>query len=200
MDPKFPFDLRIEGELDAAEKEKLLDFLKENKLGIRAEEIEPQLDAGRILIPRISEYVGVVLVQMLHAAHLSFELSPTPADEMSTFHSSEAPKFQSYNTHHPHQAESIPVVRSIQELGDRQKHPFTPIDNITAAAILRTSSVEARDSIEYQELLDNLQREIRFKAYRKGASAVVEFGIQLNPLGPPGFYRVTAFGTAIRFL
>src|SRR5437764_1503439 len=61
----FPFSLMIEGTLRPEEREKLIDLISREKFGIREVDLEPQLESGRILIPRISEYAGVLLVQAL---------------------------------------------------------------------------------------------------------------------------------------
>ena len=58
--------------------------------------------------------------------------------------------------------------------------------------------VEAVHSMEYQELLERLQREIKYKAFRKGAVGVVGFSIQLTALSTPTHYRVLAMGTAVK--
>ncbi|OFZ70214.1 MAG: hypothetical protein A3K03_05995 [Bdellovibrionales bacterium RIFOXYD1_FULL_44_7] len=60
--------------------------------------------------------------------------------------------------------------------------------------------VEAESSSEYQEVLEGLKREMKYKAYRKGADAVVNFSISLTLLSVPSRYRLTAMGSAVKLV
>ena len=77
------------------------------------------------------------------------------------------------------------------------KH-FTVLDVVTASATLSTEVVEAESSAEYNELVEALQRELRYKAFRKGANAVVNFSIKLTGLSLPTHYRLMAAGSAVK--
>ena len=59
-------------------------------------------------------------------------------------------------------------------------------------------AIVAEHSTEYQRVLDNLQRELKYKAHRKGATGIVSFTIQTVPLTLPSQYRILVVGTAIR--
>jgi len=73
----FPFTLRIDGRLTPQEAEKLIDVMNRENMGFREVDLEPQLAEGKILIPRISEYAGIVLIQALRGiqAKISFGAS-----------------------------------------------------------------------------------------------------------------------------
>jgi hypothetical protein len=43
-----------------------------------------------------------------------------------------------------------------------------------------------------------LQRELKFKAFRKGATSIVSFSVQLQQLHMPMYYRVLVIGSAVR--
>jgi len=66
------------------------------------------------------------------------------------------------------------------------------------SAALSVQSVEAARSTEYQDMLDALGRELRYKAWRKGASAVLNFSVQLDLLTLPSRYRMLVTGSAVR--
>ena len=60
---------------------------------------------------------------------------------------------------------------------------------------------EALESIGVEEAFSNgylFQIEMTYKAYRKGANAVIHFAIHLTQLTIPTYYRVVAMGTAVR--
>ena len=74
--PSIPFSLMITGTFPDTDKEKLLEILSKNSFGIRGADLEPQFEAGKVLIPRISEYAGVMIVQALRDAPLEMTLAP----------------------------------------------------------------------------------------------------------------------------
>jgi uncharacterized protein YbjQ (UPF0145 family) len=60
------------------------------------------------------------------------------------------------------------------------------------------SLLQAESPPEYQMLLGALQCELKFKAYRKGATAIVSFSVQLQQLHMPTYYRVLVTGAAVK--
>ena len=94
-----------------------------------------------------------------------------------------------------HPAEMLPMT-SQESIAQIPRHAV--IDTVIASATLRSRVVETEESAEYQKLIENLQRELRYKAYRKGATAVIQFKIELTSLTMPSHYRVLATGVAIR--
>ena len=68
-----------------------------------------------------------------------------------------------------HPAEKIPVLTEAPSINDDffKESP----DLISASEILFTHDLETERSTAFQELLDSLQRELKYKAYRKGAKA-----------------------------
>lgn len=202
----FPFSLQIEGELTAQEKEKLLDLLARENMGIREVDLEPQFAAGRLLIPRISEYAGVLLVQALRGTTAKMRLGPSDRifSTADTHSSSDDPVYLSGESHggtevqhteSSHPAESLIVTPQNQLPGLAR---YTVIGVITASANLDCDAVEADRSPEYQEMVENLEREIRYKAYRKGATAVIGFTLTLTQLASKTQYRLQALGSAIK--
>ena len=196
----YPFSLFVTGELTAQEKEKLLDILSRENMGIREVDLEPQFQSNRVLIPRISEYAGIMIVQCLRGARAEIKLGPSDPDSAEESQTSQS-TVQSHATldtqeiNHP--AETLPLTNdsALPELPR-----FSVLGVITASAALKTTVVEAERSAEYQEILEALQRELRYKAYRKGAAAIVNFSVTLNRLTLPTGYRLSVMGTAVQTL
>jgi hypothetical protein len=207
----FPFSLLIEGKLAPYEKARLLDIISREKMGFREVDLEHQFSENRILLPRISEYAGVLIVQALRSTKARMRLGPselifsTQASDNDVLLKDEE---DSETLAHPsvskstvdsddlaHPAEALPI--SLQAFLPSLDE-FSVIDTLSASASLRTQAVEAESSVEYQELLENLQRELKYKAYRRGATAILNFQLQLHPLSQSSHYRMQAMGTAVK--
>lgn len=208
----FSFSLMIEGPLKPEEREKLLDVLSRENLGIREVDLEPQFESGRVLIPRISEYAGILLVQALRNARASMRLGPS--ERIFATESTRDEGLDGSIGASSADAKTLAIMSSPASLTD-PSHPAEAIaistapsmpnillpvviDTVTASATLTGRTVEMEESGEYQQVLDNLQRELKFKAFRKGAEAIVGFKIQLTPLHVPTQYRLLLSGVAIR--
>jgi hypothetical protein len=198
----YPFSVLIDGPLRPEEREKLTDLLEREGVGISAKDLEPQFEGGKVLIPRISEYLGVMLVQALRGASVLIRLGPsdqlfataeTRADDDELGFSGGSTGHSSAEVEHP--AERIPVTAENVLPG---LPSFVVIDGLMASAALRTDVADAEGSSEYQELLDALRRELKYKAFRKGASAVVNFTVRMDTLTLPSHYRVLVMGSAVR--
>ncbi len=196
----FPFTLKVTGRLEPDERARFSDLITRENLGIREVDLEPQFEAGRILVPRVSEYAAVMLVQAIRGASVEIELGPsddaegvwnTPysASEVSGSH-------HALPDSHDNPAESLPVTSDslLPDLG-----PYVVVDAVTASASLSSNAVEAEHSREYQELLEALQRELKYKAFRRGANAILCFQVTLTPLTLPSRYRLTVIGSAVKF-
>jgi len=202
-----PFSLLIAGRLTAHEREKLLDIINRENMGFREVDLEPQFEAGRILLPRISEYAGVVVIQALRGANVTmrfdladriFATEDTGSDVNAPLEPgiaiTETGTADLYSeTEHP--AERLPLSQLGRIPGLEE---YSIIDAITASATLRSAMVEATSSSEYVEIVDALKREVRYKAWRKGATAVLDFKVTLTPLSLHTHYRLTATGSAVK--
>ncbi|MCM2323012.1 MAG: hypothetical protein NDJ90_07090 [Oligoflexia bacterium] len=198
----YPFSLLIEGPLDVYEKDKLLDLLARENMGIRDIDLEPQLSAGRILIPRISEYAGILLIQALRGTTARMRLAPSDEIFATDETREERPSVEAASREeiltpsgHMHPAEQIRITPSagLPDLKD-----YTVIDVLTASASLRSETVEAERSNQYQEVLESLQRELRYKAHRRGATAILNYKAELKSLDLPTRYRLTLTGDAVK--
>ena len=205
-----PFSVLIEGTLLPQDQEKLLDVISRENMGIRELDLEPQLAQGRVLIPRISEYAAIVLVQALRGIQakirmgLSDEIfiSSDTRETLSTqtIQDEQQAKIAQKNESRSQFLESMSSAEQIpvsSEIISPEYDSYRLIDNVIATAILKTQAVEVEKSPEYQSMIDTLKRELQYKAYRKGASVIVHFKIQLNLLSSPTQYRLTAMGSAM---
>ncbi|MGK5084108.1 hypothetical protein WDW37_12495 [Bdellovibrionota bacterium FG-1] len=199
----FPFSLLITGRLAPHERERLTDLISRENIGIREIDLEPQFEAGKILIPRISEYAGVMIVGALRSTQARMRLGPSDtiyATEDTQDASPEPRDYteletQSNSSDSQHPAENIAITTASQLSGFEQHRT---IDLVLASAVLKSHAVEALNSPEYTTLLEALTRELKYKAYRRGADAIVAFNIQLTQLQSPSDYRVVAAGTLIK--
>ena len=177
-------------------------------MGIREVDLEPQFEGGRILIPRISEYAGVILVQALRAADVEMTLGPsdqifsTPEtlqdrDDSLRAYETSVVSSDELTEELAHPAEDLPVTSgpTLPNVGK-----IRVIDVIMVSATLKTQIVQAERSTQYQEVLEALQREMKYKAHRKGATGIVHFTISLTHLSLPTHYRLQLTGTAIAAL
>lgn len=201
---EFPFSLKIIGELTPAEQEKLTDLLGRENMGIRAIDLEPQFAAGRVLIPRISEFAGVLIAQALRAARVEIILAPSDSvfatedtaspDQPGSYAKRTTAESKVFGAgSHPAEDIAITTLSVLPEIPH-----YVVIDVVTASAALKTTAVEAEGSTEYLELMDKLKQELRYKAYRKGATAILNFEISLTPLSGPSHYRLSALGSAVK--
>ncbi len=198
----FPFSLLIEGKFGDYERAKFLDVFASEDLGFREIDLEPQLDSGRILIPRISEYAGVLLVQALRSLPVKMRLGP----------SAEIYRKDASLDENTTRLERPPTVATTRALGpaDALDLPITTeetlpqfmsvevIDTITVSATLKTAVVEAESSPEFSQVIERLQSELRERAHRQGAAGVIRFKTELTALSVASHYRVIATGVAVK--
>ncbi len=200
----FPFTLLIDGPLTPREKDKLLDLVTRESLGIREIDLEPQFQGNKILIPRISEFAGVLIIQTLREALATVKFGPSEeiytaqgttddTQPMWTPAGNQTSKPTPSDPQHP--ADAIPVTTE-RELPNLKN--YTAIDTLSASGTLTTFSVEAESTPEYDDLLNALQRELKYKARRRSAEGIIHFRIQLTPLTSPSRYRLTVMGLAIK--
>lgn len=199
----FPFSLLITGKLAPDEQARLLDILSRENMGIREIDLEPQLEGGKILIPRISEYAGVLIVSALRGARVRMRFGPsdtifatedTQDTEDTSFDNGER-RAESQVADAALPAESIPITQAASLPGLER---YVVLDTVLATAAIHTLAVEAEASTEYGELLEALKRELKFKAQRKGATAILSFHVQLTPLQLPSQYRILVSGSAVK--
>ena len=199
---ELPFSLLITGELKDEEKEKLISLLERHKMGIDESDIQIQLKNGRILIPRISEYAGVLLVQGLRGIQAEIQLGLTDSFTQSSDDQPKlkSPAFMSAEFADSNETDSLPadLIPVTSESSLPQLPNFSVIDTLIVSATLKSRVLEMEKSTEYTETLEALKRELKHKASRKGAAGVLNLKIQIQPLHSPTAYRITVIGTAVK--
>jgi hypothetical protein len=197
--PGYPFTLEIHGKLRHFEAGRLLDLLSQRQYGIRPMDLEPQLQAGKIRLPQLSEYAAILIIQALKDAPVRMRLvsavdedsvlPPSPARDqiliLGDALRSGSEKIQIYPGDKPTSS-------------DTGMAPATPIDTLTAAHEMTNPSTDPAHSRELEDTLDALKRELRTQAQRLGATAVVQFRYSLHPLHDGLKYRVIATGLAVK--
>ena len=204
--PSLPYSVRIHGKLRDFERGKLLDLLAEENMGIREVDLEHQLEAGNILIPRISEFAAILIIQALKDAPVELQMGPsdqvfatsdTRSDSQDPLPRSETPnQLVALSESISKGAQDIRIYTG-EALPDGNPSPEV-LDTLHASALIQTTALEAEASKDYLNALEALKRELRFRAFRKGARALIQFSVQLTPLSDPRHYRVTAVGIAVR--
>jgi hypothetical protein len=200
------FQLLIEGPLEPNEKENLLAFLEEKKIGISAQDLEPQWTAQRLLLPQLSEYTGVALVQLLRGTRaslsLSFSADSTPLQSVIE-KSNWNPAEPTWTPHRGTENDALPPAEAIVVSSDGSTLPHSQwigLDTITATALLSSERWEQESAYQLGPLLEGLKRELKYKAHHKGAHAILNFQIKLYPLShlSPQQVQVIATGLAVQ--
>ena len=199
-----PFSVLVTGALRPEERDKLRSLVLREHMGVDESELALQFETDRILIPRISEFAAILIVQTLRDTHAKIQMGPsdeifstveTRSDDMEIHHEPQQQSEVFDSSGAPHPAENLPITTADSMPGQAL---YVIVDTVSANAALKTQAVEAKSTNDYQELVDALQREIKYKAYRKGANAIIGFKVQLNQLTSPSSYRVLVIGTAVK--
>lgn len=199
------WNLSISGLLRPEQRARLTDIVTREAIGIREVDLEPQFDAGRIFIPRISEYLGIVLIQALRDA--SVEIHFEPADHEMEREAEGAFSTPSPLATHTSQSERAFTFDQVLLSADSAlpgvpSSQISVIDVIIVTATLTHAEVESRfDSLSahvFEDRMESLKRELKARAYYRGAHAVLDFGLELQPLKDPALYKLMLTGTAVK--
>jgi hypothetical protein len=195
-----PFHLWITGKLRNFEKERLTELLAREHFGIREVDLELQLEAGKILLPRISEYAAVLMAQALRGTSVELRLEPSElAGSMQEKEMGPPSSNPSRVTSEPlHPADELPVTADTS-LPGCEKHEA--LDILIATGLIREPEWRAETSDAYSEMVESLKRELRFKAHLKKADALVKFEAKVlaNPWISDSECRIQVSALAIRF-
>jgi len=197
-----PYSLVIEGQLKVHEKERLLEILSREQLGVREVEIEPQLAAGKILIPRVSEYAGVLIAQALRNSNARIRLGPTDkifqSKELAEDDSLLFPRSPNYvrkEENHAHAADEMTLTSANEVPGHRVAKV---LDTFEVSTNLRALHVHSSNSTFFQESLEGLKKQLRLHAHHKGSDAPVRFKTELFPPDDQSQYKLLATAVAVK--
>lgn len=195
-----PFHLWIDGALSESERARLIEMVEKADIGIRGVDLEAQFQVGQVLLPRITEFLAVLIIHTLRDASVRFRLLPSDQGDTDGSASSESlPStpmrfLQTEDTPSvPHPAENIPVS-TLSEPGS--SGAWEAVDALHASTLLPASA----SSAEMTRTTELLKRELRYKAHHKKSSALIGFHVQAEILPSGREVRVTATATAVRYL
>lgn len=198
-----PYSLRIEGMLRQHEREALVQILTRENLGIREVELEPQFASGQILIPRVSEYAGVQIVQALRNSTARMRLGPSDRIFASKENHEEDPLIYPENPDAEiliteevaHRADQV-LLTTEESLPGKQI--LQAMDVLHGSVNLKASHVAQSQSPVFHEAIERLKRQLKFQAHHRGANALLGFQYELHPLEGQTLYKLVVQARAVR--
>ncbi len=188
-------------------------LLSENDFGIRYEDIEIQVNQGKLLIPQISEYAAIHIAQKLREeadeiqmglanevfqAESLKDTTDTHAYIDSNTERNSIQETAEYNPDYP-TAESLLCTTENEIPG----HTVTKTLSIVIASKLTDEATAKSTQTEiFQKILEDLQTELKARAFKLFAHAITNFHYELHLLGTKETtnrpIRVIATGSAVR--
>jgi hypothetical protein len=159
--------------------------LTENSIGITSSELDFQLKSHRVLLPRISEFSGVKIIQDLRDSGLSFALKKS--DEEPEFLADDG---RSKSFHFEAGVEQMPLEVPILPASEFKPTEYRVLDSIQMVQYLRAEILEVEQSELFQDLLDRMTEALRKRAKLKGANALTHLSHRITPLRLPSQYQV----------
>ncbi len=189
-----PFHLHISGNFGPFERDKLLLFITENPLGIASADLHLQIQAGRVLFPRISEFAAIKLIQDLRDSGLQFQLKPSQRDDDEPARHAEVQSFH-FKVESSKTFSDLPPIlpASAQVTAD-----YEVIDTVQYSQFLKSEIIEAEKSELFQEVLERMTTALKQKAKNRGAHAISQFSHRLVSLRLPSQYQVEISAVLLR--
>jgi hypothetical protein len=188
------FNLIIGGDFDPYSRDKLLLFITENPIGLSSSELDFQINGKRVLLPRISEFSGVKLIQELRDTGLSFRLNRSTDDSDTRTIEHEQQRFQYQTEHQPNLDQEIPIL-SLEMLKNEE---FIVLDSIQMVQYLRAEILEVEKSELFQDLLERMTHALKRRAKLKGANALTQLEHRITPLRLPSQYQIEISASLIK--
>lgn len=200
-----PYSLAIEGPIRQHEREALVNILTRENLGIREVELEPQFAAGHILIPRISEYAGVMIVQALRNTTAKIRLGPSErifvsreaADADDALVMPPSPDSEVFITEENAEAANDTIVITSADSIPGQKL-LAAIDTLHNSMNLKAFSLSQPQSPIFQDAIERLKKQLKYQAHHRGANALVGFKYTLHPLEGQTMYKLVVEARAVK--
>lgn len=198
-----PHSLLITGSLKEHERETLLKILSRENLGIREVELDPQFEAGKILIPRISEFAGVMIIQALRNTTALMRLGPSEKifasrdsvdqDLLIFPPRSEAELLVMEEGNHPSDGMILTPDETLSGRGVGEV-----IDTLHSSMNIKATQVAHPQSSIFQDAMEKLKRQLKLQAHHRGANALLSFKYELHPLEGHVFYKLVVQAKAVR--
>jgi hypothetical protein len=179
------FHLLITGDFDPYSRDKLLLFLTENSIGITSSELDFQIKSHRVLLPRISEFSGVKIIQDLRDSGLSFVLKKSDNESEIPVEDGKSNSF-----HFEAGVEQKPLEVPILPPSEFKPTEYRVLDSIQMVQYLQAEILEVEQSELFQDLLDRMTEALRKRAKLKGANAMTHLSHRITPLRLPSQYQV----------
>jgi hypothetical protein len=180
----YPFHLKAQGAFGVFERDQLLRFITDFPMGITSQELDLQIQSGRIFLPRISEYAGIKLIQTLRDSGLQFDLFPADRELEDSRSFDPVTRFTDSNL--STQVRTLPVLHDASS--DRMHYELG--ESIVVAQFLKANTVEVEKSELFQAVLERLNLALHAKARIKGAHAISEPLTEIMRLRLPSEYQV----------
>jgi uncharacterized protein YbjQ (UPF0145 family) len=199
-----PFSLVIEGPIREHERETLVNILSRENLGIREVELEPQFAAGHILIPRISEYAGVMIIQALRNTTAKIRLGPSERifvsrqadDESDRLIMPPSPDSEVFITEDDTERADTVILTSAETIPGRKL--LSAIDTLHNSMNLKSISLSQPQSPLFQDAIERMKKQLKFQAHHRGANALVGFKYTLHPLEGQATYKLVVEARAVK--
>jgi hypothetical protein len=172
-----PFNLWVEGEFTAEDREKLTELLEREEFGIREVDLELQWETGRILLPQISEYAAMRVAQTLRESALELKMQANMIEAELPGSQKGLQSQTQTQTHSPaiHPAETIPITSLESIESSPQPEAWETIDTILVTGLLKEPEWKAEQTDAFSKLVESLKRELRYRAHIKRAEALIRF-------------------------
>lgn len=199
-----PYSLAIEGPIRQHEREALVNILTRENLGIREVELEPQFAAGHILIPRISEYAGVMIVQALRNTTAKIRLGPSErifvsresADSEDPLIMPPTPESEVFITEEATERADTVLLTSADSIPGQKL--LAAIDTLHNSMNLKAFSLSQPQSPIFQDAIERLKKQLKHQAHHRGANALVGFKYTLHPLEGQTMYKLVVEARAVK--
>jgi len=195
----YPFHLKINGTFGPFERDKLLLFITENPIGLSSSELDLQIGASRVFLPRISEYAAIKLVQELRDSGLTFSLQPSDREENESTNSSTSLSFEYQNlqsSNHQSSLSEIPILTSSSL--PKLESSYQEIDEVSIVQFVRTEVMELENSPMIQEVIERMIEVLKQKARLKGGNALFSLRQEILPLRLPSQYQISLKASVIK--
>jgi hypothetical protein len=193
---KSPFHLWMHGQFDPFSRDKLLHFISDNPMGLNSSDLDRQINAGRVLFPRISEFAGIKLIQDLRDSGLAFKLSPSSREADEIMPEAEGLRL-AYEANPSVTSDTAITVLPGDAIDIKLWQAF---DSIQLVQFLKAEILEVERSELFQELLERMTTSLKQKAKLRGASAISALKHELKPLRLPSHYQIELKATLLKKL
>ena len=190
------FHLLISGDFDTYSRDKLLLFLDNSAIGMTSSELDFQIKMNRVLLPRISEFSGIKLIQELRDSGLSFILRNSDTEDALRVAQEEGVRIKIDFTESPTLEQDLPIYAA----GSYDAGSYALLDSIQLVQFLRAEILEVEKSDLFQDLLDRMTASLRKRAQLKGAHAITHLKHTVTPLRLPSQYQVELSASLLKKL